>query len=395
MQGLRELASRFRRKPPDHAGCADQGSAFQTGCARLPPRRSAGGSNVQWPPGNSSPPATRQRILSAVVAACAWGYATAVLAVWLLLWLGGDRWWFATMILFGPRWLCALPLAVLAPAAVLLRRRSLWVLAAGAVVVFVPVMGFCFPWGWLTAGDGPSLRVLTSSLKGHCYNNRKLEELIVGARPDIVALQSCWGPVHVRWPAGWHVCEEGELVVASRFPLRRDGADHRWQRPGHGPHPDMLHCIVESPAGDVNFYSVHLQSPHEGLSTVLDRETVLRPSRSTVLAAEIDQRRRESESAREVVAPPSESPILAGDFNLPADSAIYRQCWADYHDAFSEAGLGFGYTEWPRVPAISFGVRIDHVLTGAGWRCRRCWVGPDVGSDHLPLLAELSFVPSG
>ena len=39
-----------------------------------------------------------------------------------------------------------------------------------------------------------------------------------------------------------------------------------------------------------------------------------------------------------------------------------------------------------------FGVRIDHVLTGDGWRCRRCWVGPDVGSDHLPLLADLSLI---
>ena len=43
------------------------------------------------------------------------------------------------------------------------------------------------------------------------------------------------------------------------------------------------------------------------------------------------------------------SPILAGDFNLPVDSAIYREYWSGYRDAFSDAGWGFGYTEWPRV----------------------------------------------
>ena len=112
------------------------------------------------------------------VAVCTWLYVAAVMAVWLLLWLGGDRWWLATVILFGPRWLCTVPLAVLWLTALLVRRRSLWVLAAAAIVALVPVMGFCFPWGWLTAGNGPSLRVLSSSVKCHCYNNQRLEELI-------------------------------------------------------------------------------------------------------------------------------------------------------------------------------------------------------------------------
>ena len=226
----------------------------------------------------------------------------ACLAVWLLLRVGGDRWWFPTVILFGPRWLCALPLAVLAPAAGLIRRRLLWVLGAAAMVVFGPVMGFCFPWARLAAAPGPSLRVLTCNVKGHCRNNQALEELIQPRQPDIVALQGCWGPFQVDWPAGWHVWQEGALVVASRYPLRHDGADHRWQRPGHWPRTDMLHCTVESPGRDIDFYSVHLQSPHDGLSAVLDRKTVLRPSYSVALAAEIDQRWRESEDAQGSVA---------------------------------------------------------------------------------------------
>ena len=74
---------------------------------------------------------------------------------------------------------------------------------------------------------------------------------------------------------------------------------------------------------------------------------------------------------------------------MPTDSCIYRRDWNDYRSAFSGAGLGFGYTERVRVRGLSWGVRIDHVLTGSSWRCRSCRVGADVGSDHLPLVADL------
>ena len=114
----------------------------------------------------------RRRGPATGVAVCTWLYVAALLAVWLLLRLGGDRWWFATVILFGPRWLCAVPLAVLVPTAGLIRRRLLWVLAAAAIVVFGPAMGFCIPWARLTAARGPSLRILTCNVKGKCNNNR-------------------------------------------------------------------------------------------------------------------------------------------------------------------------------------------------------------------------------
>ena len=158
---------------------------------------------------------------------------------------------------------------------------------------------------------------------------------------------------------------------------------------------DMLHCTVQAAGRDIDFCSVHLLSPHQGLEAVLDRQTLLRPSDGPMLDAEIEQRRLESEDAHRFVRNLASPPILAGDFNMPVDSTIYRRYWAEFRNAFSDAGLGFGYTEWPQMRGRLFGVRIDHVLTGPGWRCRRCWVGPDVGSDHLPLLADLSLTFAG
>ena len=35
--------------------------------------------------------------------------------------------------------------------------------------------------------------------------------------------------------------------------------------------------------------------------------------------------------------------------------------------------------------------RIDHILVGPGWRPHRCWVGPALRSDHLPLIADLRW----
>jgi endonuclease/exonuclease/phosphatase (EEP) superfamily protein YafD len=34
-----------------------------------------------------------------------------------------------------------------------------------------------------------------------------------------------------------------------------------------------------------------------------------------------------------------------------------------------------------------FGIPIDHVLGNGGIRVVEAWAGPDVGSDHRPLIA--------
>jgi endonuclease/exonuclease/phosphatase (EEP) superfamily protein YafD len=81
--------------------------------------------------------------------------------------------------------------------------------------------------------------------------------------------------------------------------------------------------------------------------------------------------------------------IVAGDFNMPADSDIYRENWQGYANAFSKAGFGYGWTVRGGHRGIVIGARIDHILTDGGMRVLRCETGPDVGSDHLPLIADI------
>jgi len=150
-----------------------------------------------------------------------------------------------------------------------------------------------------------------------------------------------------------------------------------------------LGCLIAAPQGDITFCTVHPESPHNSIDRLLSRTTVLRPSESTQMAADIRRRWRDSADLAQWLQRCSQPQIIAGDLNLPPDSPIYRRYWAEYWNAFSATGLGFGYTEWPRVPLVRFGIRIDHILSGPNWRPCRCWVGPSVGSDHLPLLADL------
>jgi len=58
---------------------------------------------------------------------------------------------------------------------------------------------------------------------------------------------------------------------------------------------------------------------------------------------------------------------------------------ARYAFAFERAGWGYGYTRPTALPWT----RIDHLFAGPGWQWSRCRVGPDLGSDHLPLIAEV------
>ena len=44
--------------------------------------------------------------------------------------------------------------------------------------------------------------------------------------------------------------------------------------------------------------------------------------------------------------------------------------------------------------AVSW-VRIDHILTTPDWSIAECRVGPDLGSDHLPVMAEVVLPKPG
>lgn len=325
---------------------------------------------------------TPQRLRRVIDAAC-WLYGLASILIWLLLRTTGDRWWPATVFLFGPRWIWSLPLVPLLIAALWVRRQALWILLPTAWIVLFPVMDLHVPWRLAIPRlhQGPHLRVLTCNL--HRQAAEALSALVAASAPDVVVIQE--------WPTGqpptafgagyWHFSVNGELLLASRYPILKV-TDLTVQ---HWPEPGMAVCYeLEMPGGRVPFINLRLASPHMQLEDLRWRA----PSAPEEVQANGEARLQQSRIVSGYAANLGPATLLAGDFNTTQGGVIFHQCWSRFSNVFSAAGYGFGHTYF--APRVS--MRLDYVLTGPAWRSRRCWVGPDVGSPHRPLIADLEFV---
>ncbi|HEY1602718.1 MAG TPA: endonuclease/exonuclease/phosphatase family protein [Pirellulales bacterium] len=326
----------------------------------------------------------------AVLATAAVSYLVGLALLWGFLRAAGDRWWFATVLLYAPRWLYGVPLIVLIPLAAWANRRALLPLLAAIAIFILPVMGFRVPLARNSEADKPRLRVITCNMQGGKAARVALAEFAVNEQADIVALQECDSDVRIPWPETWHEIREGALVVASRYPLRDSDHSVRAHPQSQWPPSNALRCVVEAPSGDIGFCCVHLLTPRSGLERVLDQRTIVAPGRSRMLSELIQCRRWESEELKQWITDFNRPTIIAGDFNMPVDSTIYLDIWSSFTNAFDVAGFGFGTTKITTKRGWSYGARIDQILYGnTFFGCRKCWVGPDVGSDHFPLVADI------
>jgi endonuclease/exonuclease/phosphatase (EEP) superfamily protein YafD len=333
------------------------------------------------PTPTSPQPPNRPRRFRFLLTCCCWAYLVGVLGSWLLL-FWADEWWLATVWMFAPRWLLALPLVILLPSVLVVRRSLSAVLLLTGVLIAGPIMGFCIPWRpWLqSAPAGRTLRVLTCNM--HYYNSdaTALDTLVADVSPDVVAVQEWAGSTGsaLRTAPGWHIHPGSRLFLASRHPIRRAVELGR-----HSMREDasLMRYELETPVGVVHLLSLHLASARQGLFDA----THDKGRGAEELQSNTDMRRRQSEYVASVAAELRGPVLLVGDFNTPPQSVLFSSVWGNYRDAFAEAGLGWGYT----FHAARTMVRIDHILTDRGWFCRECRVGPDVGSPHRPVIADL------
>ena len=329
--------------------------------------------------------------LRRTLTAVAWLYLGAVVGIWLLLRIGGERWWLATLLLFGPRWLFGLPLVALLPAAAALSRRLLWVLMAAALVVAFPIMDVRIPWARTFSPSGTQIRVLTYNVTGEDVTADALASLIEQEQPDIIALQEVSEESYQEVFRRWHVCRSGELLVAARWPAQLRQATSGLHPPHKWPRATFLECAINSPEGEISICTIHFPSPRYGLEMLVDRRTIIASQRRGQLESETQNRSDVSQGARQSLPSPNRGLIVLGDFNMPTDSNIYRRDWAGYHNAFSLTGWGTGQTVRDNLRGLELSARIDHILTGKDWWPVRSWVGPDAGSQHLPLVADLAW----
>lgn len=85
--------------------------------------------------------------------------------------------------------------------------------------------------------------------------------------------------------------------------------------------------------------------------------------------------------------------IVAGDLNAPETSAVVKTLLhTGLRDAFSSAGVGYGYTHGHALKLGMSFLRIDHVLVSDDIGVVQTEVGGAVASEHRPVIADLLLV---
>lgn len=332
----------------------------------------------------------RKPVSKGVIDRGAWwgtvGYLALALVGWVMISALGDRWWPATVLLFGPRWVLLLPLIVVVPLAALRDRSLLFFLVPASLLVLGPVVGYQTGWRSLFAGDPavPDLRVVSFNAEGGGSLVWSPANLLAEWEAEIVAFQECDSKFasNLGQVPGWHVDARAGLCLASRFEIIDVREMDREALEFAGGSGRVVTYELDFDGDPILVTNLHLETPRAGFE-------LIRSGRLTDGIAKVREksllRRVELRRAKfwtELFHGPH---IVTGDFNTPVESRSYREFWDEWQNSYSLAGSGIGGTRlngWIRV-------RIDHILANSRWTVVDAWLKTDVGSDHLPIAARL------
>jgi len=319
---------------------------------------------------------------------------------------GADLWWPGAMNLYLPQVLWAVPGLFLVILSLKWARQWTWLPLLGIVWVAGPLMGFCWPLQITAVPFGVvPLRVMTWNVKYGLYDaaaHLELRHDIDRNKPDVILLQDADGLMNGpfrEYFSGWNVRSLGEYVIASRLPL---GVLQVKSLPFPRGQQLCLRTQLQIGGRTVVLYNVHLETPRWGLNAL--RETKDKPSYLPKAIEEFESnvaaRLAQAQKLREYVRQERGPVIIAGDLNSPDASrvcALLRE--AGFHDAFAEAGKGYGYTYGHfllrhRIPALKVSwMRIDHIMTNSKFQSQQCRTGTGKASDHRPVIADLILIP--
>ena len=306
----------------------------------------------------------------------------------------GDSNALGMLLLFGPRWMLVFPWLLLVPLALMVSRRVAVTALAGSVVTLFWASGFEVPSPRALgngAGAGKALRVVTYNTDGSAALASRIASDLVSWDADVVLLQDCSPGVGealrqvVRArsaPLLYEMHRDVEFCVLSRVPLEQ--AVRKARDLGSGEDGRAVQFSFMWNGTPVSMATVHLPSPRDALGAA-------RGGNPDKLEGSIRVRYGASRATATWVAASQPSPalIVAGDFNLPAESRALRDDWSSLRNAFSEVGWGFGHTMF----AGRHRVRIDHVLVSDAVSVRQVQVLSGYPSEHQPVVAELGIAP--
>ena len=289
----------------------------------------------------------------------------------------GRQGWLFDLLTFGRPHQAVAGVAMALLAMAMRRRRALVVALALAAVHAVPLLPASG--GAAAAPGGRALRLMTLNVLFSSRDAGAVVELVRAPRPDLLVLQEAEPYWHAalqplrtllpyQAPLG---STSGETVLLSRHPFR---AEHRREAPGASVEGPPVLAAVDVVGREVAVLAVHARTP---------RSAAWWRYRNAHLAWLAEA------AANAGKAGPV---IVAGDFNTPP--------WSPFFTDFLEAGglrdAAGGGLSWPTrqplllAPWLSWlGAPVDHVTVSPEIEVARYTVGPHVGSDHLPVIADL------
>lgn len=326
----------------------------------------------------------RMRLLSALAF---WG-CLGFLFVLPILWIAfADSHWLLILLRFAPPLAYLAVLVLVSSAAMLYKVRYFWHgAAAGFIFVLTYYMGFQLHF----SQEQTTVRLSVMSFNIHAGTGGEdaIGSFLASSGCDIIGLQEARKPLVVNLPdpvpkirtmlPGYSLARggsRGELVTLSRYPIVSN-AEH--------PLDDLSACtevVADVRGRKLRFLNVHvITGDPKGLLKGKGadfRQRLILTARTRCIQAR---------ALHDLISRSNLPIVLAGDFNSPPDSELYRILKRDLKDSFSEAGSGFGFTYKANLPLW----RIDYIWAG-DLKISRCQTLNPGLSDHRAVEAFLEL----
>lgn len=347
--------------------------------------------------------ARRFGCLRVVIEAICLAYVLALCIYGVLRFIVQDGWW-PVALLNSFVILLFLPAPLLIVLALLIRsRRASFSLLLILVIAFVSFGLPSLPKN-TPAVSGPSLRIMTLNILRLNPVPERILALVEQQQPDIIFLQeierdstqeTALQALQDSYPFQAVLADEMRLqhytainLTASRYPFTLS-EPVPVDAPGM---PLVSRQVIDFNGKSIALYNIHLVAPvgSRPLTQLGDNYFV-----RVFLGYDDRQRNQQMEALLAHLETEDMPFIVAGDFNTSATSMTYVTKLApELRDSFAEAGQGLG-TTWPVAATLGFPrflpplIRMDYIFHSPELTTVQAWMGESVGSDHLPVLADL------
>ncbi|MBD2233851.1 endonuclease/exonuclease/phosphatase family protein [Phormidium tenue] len=312
------------------------------------------------------------------------------------IYIGAIALWFGLRLVFFDQfwWLALLntiafylfvPVVLLLPLGIGLRRRGLLLGLALPIAIFVGLFGPLFlPSGAAPASAlQPSFKVMSFNLLWSNENYDQIAQSIRAAAPDIVGFQEVRPPNIAALTAAlpdypysvFHQSDHYHTVgLVSRLPIV---ASKQFPDP---PFKRGLQSVIDLEGTPLTVIVAHLAPNNMPLFPLGEfvRQT---QERYTRRAAEVDL-------LKQAVQTRDRPTVILCDCNMTDTSQTHAELRSVLTDSFQQAGWGWGHTL--RVGSVPWPLqRVDYVWHTADLRSVSARVGDRAGSDHYPVVTTL------